>query len=284
MINLSSIDPVRETRAKWKAEGHRVALVPTMGNLHDGHMKLVERAKKEADRVMVSIFVNPLQFGPGEDLEAYPRTLSQDYERLQNAGVHALYHPTAQEMYPAGQGHEVLIDVPSIAKDLCGAWRPGHFSGVATVVAKLFNQVMPDVAIFGEKDYQQLLLIRKLVRELDYPIEILSVPTHRELDGLAMSSRNGYLDESKRKQAALIYASLSLAAEALKSGHESFSAIESNHVGILQSQGFSVDYFSIRRSGDLATPCPGEKDLVILVAARISGVRLIDNLRLQAER
>ena len=283
MRRIASINIARKTTAEWKSEGHRVALVPTMGNLHDGHMKLVEQAMREADRVMVSIFVNPLQFGPGEDLEAYPRTLSQDSDRLKSFGVHALYHPTTQEMYPDQQGLEVVIDVPSIARDLCGVWRPGHFSGVATVVAKLFNQIMPDVAVFGEKDYQQLLLIRKLVRELDYPIEIFSVPTHRESDGLAMSSRNGYLDDSKRKQAALIYASLTLAAEALRSGQKNFAVIETVQVSALEARGFSVDYFSIRRAADLAIPTPQEKELVILVAARIAGVRLIDNIRVLIE-
>lgn len=284
MLSITSINVARKTSSEWKSEGHRVALVPTMGNLHDGHMKLVERAMREADRVMVSIFVNPLQFGPSEDLEAYPRTLSQDRDRLQNFGVHALYHPTTQEMYPGQQKHEVVIDVPSIAEDLCGAWRPGHFSGVATVVAKLFNQIMPDLAVFGEKDYQQLLLIRKLVRELDYPIEIFSVPTHREPDGLAMSSRNGYLGDSERKQAALIYASLSLAAEALRAGQKTFTGIETGQVRTLEAQGFSVDYFAIRSAVDLAIPTPQEKELVVLAAARIAEVRLIDNIRLRIER
>ncbi len=215
MITLDQIEPLRAQIAAWRSQGERTAFVPTMGNLHAGHLDLVRRARQLAPRVIVSIFVNPLQFGPTEDLAAYPRTLAADTRLLAQAQADLLFAPSVGEIYPQGQQGQCRVEVPGISEMLCGASRPGHFVGVATVVCKLFNMVQPDVAVFGEKDFQQLLVIRRMVADLCMPVEIVGAPTVREADGLAMSSRNGYLTTQERARAPQLFATLQASAKAL---------------------------------------------------------------------
>jgi pantoate--beta-alanine ligase len=250
-----------------------------MGNRHAGHVHIVKEARRQADRVVVSIFVNPLQFGPGEDFAAYPRTRDEDAGRLRAAGADLLFMPEASAMYPLDATAMSVVEVPGLSDDLCGRFRPGHFRGVATVVLKLFNQVQPDMAVFGEKDYQQLVIIRRMVNDLDLPVRILSVPTVRETNGLAMSSRNAYLTEAERVKAALLHAELELALKALSQGRRDFSTMEIEHAAALESAGFQVDYLAIRRQQDLRQPDIHDRQLVILVAARLGRARLIDNLK-----
>jgi pantoate--beta-alanine ligase len=278
MQTVASIAEVRSLVSAWRAAGLRVAFVPTMGNLHAGHIHLVSEARKRADKVVASIFVNPLQFGPSEDFAAYPRTLAADQEKLAAAGCDLLFAPTEQEMYPLGRDGLSHVEVPALSDILCGAFRPGHFRGVATVVSKLFNIVQPDVALFGEKDYQQLLVIRLMVRDLDMPVEIIGVPTVREADGLAMSSRNGYLGADERRLATEVYATLQALATRLREGAQDYTALEAAAVARLELAGFRPDYVSVRRAEDLSLPQVGERRLVVLVAARLGKTRLIDNL------
>jgi pantoate--beta-alanine ligase len=276
---VESIPDLRQAVHAFRAQGLTVAFVPTMGNLHAGHIRLVEEAQRQADRVVVSIFVNPGQFGPGEDFAAYPRTPEADAEKLRAAGTDLLFLPQTAAMYPSGSSAMTFVEVPGLSDDLCGRFRPGHFRGVATVVCKLFNQVQPDVALFGEKDYQQLAVIRRMAADLDMPVRIQGVPTVREANGLAMSSRNGYLTAEEREQAARLYAGLFEAAEALRRGERDFARIERERTAALSDQGFQPDYFAIRRQGDLALPGPDDTRLVILVAARLGRARLIDNIQ-----
>ncbi len=225
---MNTVKTVRELRAavaRARSEGKRIGFVPTMGNLHAGHAALVKKAGERADFVVVSIFVNPLQFGPSEDLDTYPRTLAADQERLLEAGCHLLFTPTVEEMYPDGMDGQTRIHVPGVSEGLCGASRPGHFEGVATVVSKLLNMVQPDLALFGEKDFQQLAVIRKLVRDLNLPVQIFGEPTVRAADGLALSSRNGYLDEQQRAAAPAIYRTLRQLGERIRAGAEDFPAL-----------------------------------------------------------
>ncbi|MDD2768386.1 MAG: pantoate--beta-alanine ligase [Methylococcus sp.] len=264
--------------ALWRAEGARIAFIPTMGNLHAGHLHLVDTAKSQADRVVVSIFVNPTQFGPGEDLAAYPRTPDQDIERLRGRQADLLYLPEASDIYPDGDQPATFVEVPGLSEQLCGQFRPGHFRGVATVVCKLLNRVRPDLALFGEKDFQQLAIIRRMVHDLDIPVRIEGVPTVREPSGLAMSSRNGYLGAEEKQRAALIYRTLSEAAEAVRAGARDYPRVEQEAADALASSGFSVDYVSIRRQQDLASPTAADHALVILAAARLGQTRLIDNI------
>lgn len=278
MQTLTTIAEVRTTIAAWRKAGERIAFVPTMGNLHAGHLCLIERARQLADRVVASIFVNPLQFGQGEDFAAYPRTLAQDQHKLSAAGTDLLFAPTEQEMYPQGRGGLTFVEVPALSAELCGAFRPGHFRGVATVVSKLFNIVQPDVAVFGEKDYQQLLVIRHMVRDLNLPVTIIGQATVREHDGLAMSSRNGYLKQDERLLATEIYATLNAAAIRLQQGERDYAAIEQTAATRLRQAGFQPDYVAVRRAADLQPPAAGEKALVVLAAARLGKTRLIDNL------
>jgi pantoate--beta-alanine ligase len=266
--------------AHWRSEGETIAFVPTMGNLHAGHLHLVDTAKSRADRVVVSIFVNPTQFGPGEDLATYPRTPEQDIARLRGHQADLLYLPEADDVYPDAGQPSTFVEVPGLSDLLCGRFRPGHFRGVATVVCKLLNRVRPDLALFGEKDYQQLAIIRKMVRDLDMPVAILGVQTVREPDGLALSSRNGYLGVAERERAALIYRTLSRAAEAVRAGGRDYPRIEREAAAALEAGGFSIDYVSIRRQQDLAAPSPADDALVILAAARLGRTRLIDNILL----
>lgn len=253
---------------------HRTAFVPTMGNLHAGHMALAELARQAGDPVVASIFVNPLQFGQGEDFERYPRTLEADCARLEAAGVAIVFAPDLAEMYPEPQAFQV---VPPLADELCGAHRPGHFQGVCTVVLKLFNLVQPRYAAFGKKDYQQLHLIKAMVRQFNLPIEIIAGETTRAEDGLALSSRNGYLSPAERAEAPRLYAVLTDIAEALRMEQRDYALLESTGRRRLERFGWQVDYVAIRDQATLLAPSPASTDLVVLAAARLGQTRLIDN-------
>jgi pantoate--beta-alanine ligase len=280
MILVDGLETLRAHRAGWRSEGLRIAFVPTMGNLHAGHLELVHRAKAAADRVVVSIFVNPLQFGANEDFDSYPRTLAQDSELLQSAQADLLFAPTVTTMYPRSGPEQTRVEVPGVSDVLCGASRPGHFVGVATVVCKLFHMVEPDVALFGEKDFQQLLVIRRMTEDLCLPVEIAGVPIVREPDGLAMSSRNGYLRPEEREAAPALYRALQEGAQALAGGVDP-AAVERRAAEALAAAGLRPDYVSVRRAQDLGTPAAGDGDLVVLAAAYLGRARLIDNLRVR---
>lgn len=277
---IKSIPVLRETLRSWRHVGEIVAFVPTMGNLHAGHLRLVEQARSMADRVVASIFVNPTQFSAGEDFGAYPRTPEADIEKLAVADVDLLFMPEADEIYPPNALSHV--EVPGLSEQLCGAVRPGHFRGVATVVGKLFNLVQPDVALFGEKDWQQLVVIRRMVADLNFPVRIVGVPTVREADGLAMSSRNSYLSEDARRQASLLYQSLLAVQAELHAGRRDFADMEAEQLAVLQAAGFKPDYLAIRQL-DLSLPVEDAGEFVVLVAAWLGRARLIDNLRVRVE-
>lgn len=280
---LDLISRVAELRSRvqaWRRVGHKIGFVPTMGNLHQGHLDLVKALDRRCDRVLVSIFVNPTQFGPGEDFANYPRTLEADCGKLAPLGVDAVFLPSVEEMYPDGPGLRTRVEVPEFSGILCGASRSGHFAGVATVVTKLLNIVQPDLAAFGKKDYQQLRVIQRLVRDLNLPVEVLAVETTREADGLAMSSRNGYLGSDERERAAGLRRTLLAAARRLQDG-EPKAEVEVWGAEALDAAGFRTDYFSVRRQEDLALPAEGDRDLVILAAAHLGKARLIDNLELR---
>ncbi|MEP6484874.1 MAG: pantoate--beta-alanine ligase [Rudaea sp.] len=277
MQTVQRSEDLRATIAKWRASGQRVGFVPTMGNLHNGHFSLISIARANADRVVASVFVNPTQFGPHEDFASYPRTLAQDESGLDRAGCELLFAPSVDEMYPFGAANMVRIDVPGLSETLDGALRPGHFSGVATVVAKLFNLVAPDVAVFGQKDFQQLLVIRRLVADLRLPIAIIGAPIVRESNGLAMSSRNQYLTADERERAAVIFRTLETMRHAAAAG-QPISAIENAARMALEEAGLVPDYAVIKRSDNLASPSPDDRALVALIAARLGRARLIDNL------
>ncbi len=268
----TTVAGLRQRLAKETA----IAFVPTMGNLHAGHLQLVEVAKQHGRCVVVSIFVNPLQFGANEDLASYPRTLDADCEKLQAAGVNVVFAPSEAEMYPVEQ--TITVNPPPIANELCGAARPGHFAGVATVVLKLFNMVQPQVAVFGKKDFQQLFIIRELVKQLNLPIAIIGVDTKRDENGLALSSRNGYLSAAQRLEAPRLQRALQLVVEAAKKGEQDFAAIEAQTAQYLTQLGWIVDYVSIRSAQTLLPAENNERQLVVLAAARLGKTRLIDNL------
>ena len=260
----------------WRSIGESVGFVPTMGNLHAGHLQLVNTAKKKADRVVVSIFVNPAQFGAGEDYETYPRTEQEDQEKLQAEGTDLLFLPSVAEIYASDA--RTAVTVTGLSDLYCGASRPGHFSGVTTVVCKLFNMVQPDIALFGLKDFQQLTVIKTMVRDLNIPVEILGVETVRELSGLAMSSRNGYLTDAEKQVAPKLYHSLCAARDAILNGNPAYADLEQQALQFLQQAGFQPDYFSVSRSSDLKKADTNDVDLVILVAAKLGKTRLIDNI------
>jgi pantoate--beta-alanine ligase len=249
-----------------------------MGNLHAGHASLVEIAASRADRVVVSIFVNPLQFGPGEDYASYPRTLEADLACLAHVPCDLVFAPGVETMYPSGREAVARVEVPGVSEGLCGTSRPGHFTGVATVVAKLFNLVTPDLAVFGEKDCQQLAVIRKMARDLCFPVEIIGAPTVREPDGLAMSSRNVYLSPAERARAPALYAALAEAARGLAGSERDFVALQQQGMDNLRSAGLDPDYFEVRRRDDLAVPAAEDRRFVVLAAAKLGRARLIDNL------
>jgi pantoate--beta-alanine ligase len=271
-----TVASLREARSKAGA-GRRVALVPTMGNLHEGHIALMTQARNHADQVVATIFVNRLQFRPGEDFEKYPRTFAADCERLAAAGVEHLFAPDEAEMYPQPQTYHVEPP-PEQAGILDGEFRPGHFRGVATVVMKLFQIAQPDVALFGKKDFQQLMVIRNMVREFNLPIEIVGGETVRAPDGLALSSRNGYLSPTERAQAPALYAVLTRLANAVRAGSRDFAALEADAIRDLQADGWLPDYVALRKKLDLQLPSAHDSGLVVLAAARLGNTRLIDNL------
>ena len=278
MITVKTVRELRAAIARARSEGKRIGLVPTMGNLHAGHAALVTKATQRCDFVVASIFVNPLQFGAGEDLDSYPRTLAADQEKLLGAGCQLLFAPTVEEMYPDGMAGQTLVSVPGVSEGLCGGSRPGHFDGVATVVTKLFHMVQPDLAIFGEKDFQQLAVIRKLVRDLNLPIQIIGEPTVRAADGLALSSRNGYLNEEQRAIAPHLYQTLGDIAAALQRGESEHAALLDRARARLTAAGFVPDYLEIRNPLTLSPATAADRQLVILAAARLGAPRLIDNL------
>ena len=279
MDTVTTIAAVRERVRGWRREGLRVAFVPTMGNLHAGHVSLIEAARRHGERFVASIFVNPMQFGPNEDWAHYPRTPREDERMLAGAGCSLMFMPDVAEIYPNGAERATRIEVPGLSRILDGEFRPGHFEGVSTVVAKLFHIVDPDVAVFGEKDFQQLTVIRHMVADLRMPIEIIGAPTVRDHDGLAMSSRNQYLTAAERALAPQIYVALQAAARRVRAGDVDFASIERTGFHELESAGFRPDYFSIRKAQDLSPATAQARELVILTAARIGKARLIDNVQ-----
>ena len=283
MNTVKSVRELRAAIAQARAEGKQIAFVPTMGNLHAGHAALVSKATQRADFVIASIFVNPLQFGPSEDLGKYPRTLLADQEKLVNAGCHLLFTPDVEEMYPHGIDDQTRVSVPGVSEGLCGASRPGHFEGVATVVSKLFNMVQPDLAIFGQKDFQQLAVIRTLVRDLNMPIQIIGEPTVRAADGLALSSRNGYLSSEQLNVAPLLYRSLEEMAAAIRAGERDYAKLVSAAQAQHTAAGFRPDYLEVRESNSLRPATADDRQLVILLAAFIGSTRLIDNLAFELD-
>jgi pantoate--beta-alanine ligase len=283
---MQTLDSIAQLRRALEGQ-NSVALVPTMGNLHAGHLDLVKLAKQQATCVVVSIFVNPLQFGANEDLANYPRTLAADCEKLQAAGADIVFVPTVAEMYPDFDGQDlkqsITVQLPAVANDLCGASRPGHFAGVATVVLKLFNLVQPQVAVFGKKDYQQLFIIREMVKQLNLAITILAADTVREPSGLAMSSRNGYLSSAEKAQSSQLRAELVSLSEQIKQQgrRANFSSLEQAAALNLQRHGWQVDYVAIRAASNLQAASADDTDVVVLAAAKLGTTRLIDNLSLK---
>ncbi|MCU0734784.1 MAG: pantoate--beta-alanine ligase [Methylotetracoccus sp.] len=283
MDTAETIAEVRAQVTDWRKTGESVGFVPTMGNLHAGHLSLVELAREQADRVVVSIFVNPLQFGPGEDFDRYPRTLEEDRRKLIDTGADLLFLPSVYEMYPADGGAATFVHVPGLSEVLCGQSRPGHFRGVATVVCKLLNIVQPTCVVLGEKDFQQLVLLQKMVRDLDLPVEIIPAPTRREANGLALSSRNGYLTAEQREDAAQLQRCLEEAGHALELRNRTVTEAETRAVDQLRQAGFRVDYVSVRRRNDLALPCDEDRELIVLAAAWMDRTRLIDNRKIDRQ-
>ncbi|WP_457668425.1 pantoate--beta-alanine ligase [Thiolapillus sp.] len=278
MKQVRSVAQLREAVAGLQG---RVALVPTMGNLHEGHLTLVRRAHEIADHVVVSIFVNPLQFDREQDLQAYPRTEEQDLALLRSEAVELAFTPSTEVIYPRSMETHTRVEVPGLSDIFCGESRPGHFVGVATIVCKLFNMVQPQAAVFGKKDFQQLLIIRRMVEDLAMPIEIVGVDTVREADGLAMSSRNNYLNPQQRRMAPALYHALQQTAEALHQGRRQYAELEEQAGKLIAAAGMRPDYFSIRRAADLGEPGESETALVVLGAAFLGMARLIDNLEVK---
>lgn len=276
---MDVIHTVVELRTRLAKEPS-IAFVPTMGNLHAGHIALVEEARKHGTCIVASLFVNRLQFEPGGDFDRYPRTMKEDCEKLAAAGCHVVFAPDERELYPAAQ--EIVLEPPKAAGQLCGDFRPGHFQGVVTVVAKLFNIVAPHTAIFGRKDYQQLFVIRELVRQMNYPIAIVGVQTMRDPDGLAMSSRNGYLSREERAEAVRLSRNLKRIKDLVTAGRRDFDALCESAIADLTAAGWRVDYVALRNRSRLAPPGPEDRDLVVLGAAWLGKTRLIDNLEMDA--
>lgn len=283
LLTVSTVAELREYVRSAKFKGLSVGFVPTMGNLHAGHMRLIKQANKQCDVVIASIFVNPLQFNDKNDLTNYPRTLEQDQSLLEENGCNLLFAPTVDDMYPNGQESQSLVSVPDVSEGLCGGSRPGHFDGVATVVTKLFNMVQADKAFFGEKDFQQLAVIRKMVADFCIPVEIVGVATERNSDGLALSSRNGYLSTEELALAPALYKALQDVASAIQQGNDFVSTLEQAQER-LNKQGFKVDYLSLCRASDLKPASDDDTKLVVLVAAVLGNARLIDNLPFSLNR
>ena len=276
---VRNVEQLREALEYMREGGHGpIGFVPTMGFLHEGHASLLRRAAEMSGTVVMSIFVNPLQFGPDEDLDAYPRTLEADSEKLTEAGCHILFAPNANEMYPNGTEAQTQVNVPKLVEELCGASRPGHFTGVTTVVTKLFNIIQPDIALFGQKDFQQLAVIRKMAADLCMPVEILGVSTVRAESDLALSSRNGYLTEQELATAPQLYQTLVKIKHAIEKGAKDFDTLCTQGNEELSQLGFTPDYLSVRRQSDLKPAGPNDDALVILTAAHLGKARLIDNI------
>jgi pantoate--beta-alanine ligase len=281
MQTVTTIEAVRAQVSSWRAAQLNVALVPTMGNLHAGHTSLLQAARDRASRVVASIFVNPLQFGPAEDFAGYPRTLGEDQALLHEARCDLLFAPSVAELYPDQGTQQTVVSVRGLTDILCGPFRPGHFDGVATVVAKLFGIVTPDLAVFGEKDFQQFMIIRRMTLDLSLPVQVIGAPTVRAADGLALSSRNRYLDTEERARAPAIYLALRAAVVALQAGSRDYAALERQGWLAIERAGMKPDYFRILEAQDLSNPNALSTDLVVLAAARLGRARLIDNLRAQ---
>jgi pantoate--beta-alanine ligase len=278
---VSQIREVRERVGAWRRAGERVVFVPTMGNLHAGHVSLIEAAKRHGERFVASIFVNPMQFGPNEDFNHYPRTPQRDAEMLAAAGCDLMFMPEVAEIYPYGSENATRVEVPGISTVLCGEFRPGHFEGVATVVAKLFHIVEPDTAIFGEKDFQQLTVIRRMVADLCLRVEVVGAPTVRDADGLAMSSRNQYLNADERQIAPMIHRLLLATKAQIESGARNFRALERAGSAQLDAAGFRTDYFAVCDADTLAPAVSDTRRIVLLVASRLGRARLIDNIQFE---
>ncbi len=278
MLVTHTRQELAEQIAEWRQNDEHIALVPTMGSLHAGHLSLVELAREHAERVVVSIFVNPTQFGKDEDYDEYPRTLELDKRRLKTAAADMIFAPEVETLYPFGLDKVTTVSVPGLTENFCGATRPGHFDGVTTVVARLFSLVQPDVAVFGQKDYQQQLVIRRMAEDLGLPISIITGETIRDDDGLAMSSRNSYLSDEERAKAPVLYQTLSYVGQELQSGRRNFAELEATAGERLAAAGFDVDYFAIRRALNLEVPDRDCDDLVVLTAAQLGPARLIDNI------
>lgn len=281
MLIIETLPLLRQQIRRWRQEGKRIALVPTMGNLHDGHMKLVDEAKARGDVVVVSIFVNPMQFDRQDDLANYPRTLQDDCEKLNRRGADLVFAPTASEVYPHGMTDQTFVEVPVLSTMLEGASRPGHFRGVATVVSKLFNLVQPDLACFGEKDFQQLALIRKMVADMGYDIEIIGVPIVRAKDGLALSSRNGYLTAAERKLAPALFKAMQGVADKLRAGDRELDEMLTIAASELNDGGLRADDLQIRDADTLQEITPESKRAVVLMTAWLGKARLIDNMQVE---
>ena len=271
-------DELREQVAEWRRSGDHIALVPTMGNLHAGHTSLIEIARQHAERVVVTLYVNPTQFGDGEDFSTYPRTLEKDTRRLRKVAADVLFAPADESVYPFGIDNATRVIVPGLTDHLCGSFRPGHFDGVTTVVARLFALVQPDTAVFGQKDYQQQLVIKRMVEDLSLPIEVVTAPTVREDDGLAMSSRNGYLTDEEREIAPKLHEVLEAVATEVEAGNSSYEELEDSANRQLADSGFDPEYVAVRRAEDLAMPDASCRRFVILGAAGLGKARLIDNV------
>ena len=277
MITTANIAELRKQVKLWHMQGDSVAFVPTMGNLHSGHITLVTEALKRADHVVASIFVNPMQFGQNEDLDAYPRTLENDANALVKAGAELLFTPTPDIIYPKGLDNQTFVEVPKIGEEFCGASRPGHFRGVATIVCKLFNIVQPDIALFGRKDYQQLMVISAMVDDLSLPIDIIGIDTVREASGLAMSSRNGFLSAEQTIQASGIKRAMDYIAKHVSLGESIEKSVEIAQQQLVET-GFKMDFIAVRNAFTLAHVSTKDNHLVILIAAYLGNTRLIDNL------
>jgi len=278
MLEVSTSEALREQLVDWRHSGEHIALVPTMGNLHDGHLSLVSLAREHAERVVVSIFVNPTQFGEGDDFDQYPRTLERDRRRLKTVKADLLFVPDEETMYPFGIDNATSVTVPVITAEFCGVFRPGHFDGVTSVVSRLFSLVQPDVAIFGQKDFQQQLVIRRLVDDLQLPIQIVSGATQREADGLALSSRNQYLSDEQRAIAPTLYFVLQGTGNDLQAGKRNYEELEQQAMDALRDAGLDPEYVGIRRAENLEPPDRDNDEIVILAAARLGTARLIDNI------
>lgn len=281
MLICRTFAEIRGAVGEWRRSGEIVVFVPTLGNLHDGHLQLVELGARHGKRVVVSIFVNQLQFGRNEDYALYPRTLDADVEKLRSVGADALFCPSDAEVYPNGIEQQTTVTVPTMTDILCGATRPGHFTGVTTIVTKLFNIVQPDKAVFGIKDFQQLAVVRRMVQDICLPIEIIEAPVARADDGLALSSRNGYLNARERAIAPALYRRLLTVREAIAAGERDYALLEARaHLGLLEA-GMRPDYFSVRAAKTLEPASPEDRDLAILAAAWLGRTRLIDNVTIR---